>query len=64
MAYQSIGLGSTADDGTGDTLRTGGDKANDNSLELYQLLGGTGISASAASGLHKGATITDAIINN
>ena len=30
MAYQSIGLGSSADDGTGDSLRVGGDKVNDN----------------------------------
>ena len=28
MAYQSLELGSTADDGTGDTLRAGGDKIN------------------------------------
>ena len=52
MAYQAIGLGSTADDGTGDTLRVGGDKANDNFVELYTLLGtgtelSSGISASA-----------------
>ena len=26
MAYQALGLGSTANDGTGDDLRTGGDK--------------------------------------
>ena len=39
MAYQSIGLGTTADDGTGDTLRTGGDKVNDNFVELYTILG-------------------------
>ena len=30
MAYQALGLGSTANDGTGDDLRTGGDKINDN----------------------------------
>ena len=52
MAYQAIGLGSTADDGTGDTLRVGGDKANDNFVELYTLLGtgtalSSGISATA-----------------
>ena len=35
MAYQSLGLGSTADDGTGDTLRAGGDKINDNFSEVY-----------------------------
>lgn len=39
MAYQSIGLGTVANDGTGDTLRDGGDKVNDNFVELYTLLG-------------------------
>ena len=39
MAFQSIGLGSTADDGTGDTIRVGGDKINDNFTEIYTLLG-------------------------
>ena len=53
MAYQSIGLGSSADDGTGDSLRVGGDKVNDNFSEIYTLLGtGTaltsGMSASAS----------------
>ena len=35
MARQEIGLGTTANDGTGDDLRTGGDKINDNFIELY-----------------------------
>ena len=53
MAYQAIGLGSSADDGTGDSLRIGGDKVNDNFVEVYTLLGtGTaltsGISSSAS----------------
>ena len=39
MAYQSIGLGSSANDGTGDDLRTGGDKINDNFVEIYTKLG-------------------------
>ena len=39
MAYQSLGLGSSANDGTGDDLRTGGDKINDNFVELYTKLG-------------------------
>lgn len=39
MAYQSIGLGTSANDGTGDTLRTGGDKINDNFVEIYTKLG-------------------------
>ena len=52
MAYQEIGLGSTVGDGTGDSIRVGGDKINDNFSELYTLLGtGTvltsGISATA-----------------
>ena len=52
MTYQSIDLGTTAGDGTGDTIRAGGDKLNDNFVELYTLLGtGTaltsGISATA-----------------
>lgn len=46
MAQQSIGIGSTADDGTGDTLRSGGDKINDNFTELYA---GDGIYRIAAS---------------
>ena len=39
MAKQSLGLGSAANDNTGDTLRAGGDKINDNFDELYTALG-------------------------
>ena len=35
MAKQTIGIGSSANDGTGDPLRTAFDKANDNFDELY-----------------------------
>ena len=35
MAKQTINLGATANDGTGDPLRTAFDKANDNFTELY-----------------------------
>lgn len=35
MPQQTINLGSAPDDGTGDTLRDGGDKINDNFTELY-----------------------------
>lgn len=35
MAQQTINLGTVANDGTGDTLRVGGDKINDNFTELY-----------------------------
>ncbi len=66
MAYQAIGLGAAADDGTGDTLRIGADKVNDNFVELYTLLGdGTsltsGISVSGAAITLAGPTITGAI---
>ena len=39
MAYQSIGVGTLAGDGTGDTLRVGGTKVNANFTELYDMLG-------------------------
>ena len=39
MAKQTIGLGSAANDNTGDTLRAGGDKVNDNFSEIYTALG-------------------------
>jgi hypothetical protein len=35
MARQNIGIGAAPNDGTGDTLRVGGDKINDNFIELY-----------------------------
>lgn len=39
MAKQAIGIGSVADDGTGDTLRVAGDKVNDNFDEIYTAIG-------------------------
>ena len=39
MAKQTIGIGSAANDGTGDTLRDGAIKANSNFNELYEKLG-------------------------
>jgi hypothetical protein len=45
MAKQTIGLGTEANDGTGDTLRVAGDKINDNFDELYAV-----ISPASASG--------------
>ena len=38
MAKQAVGIGSSANDGTGDTLRVGADKINDNFDEIYALL--------------------------
>jgi hypothetical protein len=40
MARQNLNTGSTANDGTGDTLRTAGTKINENFIELYSQLGG------------------------
>ena len=39
MAKQSVGIGNVANDGAGDPLRTAFDKINDNTDELYTLLG-------------------------
>ena len=52
MTYQAINLGTTTGDGTGDAIRQGGDKINDNFVELYTLFGtgtelSSGISATA-----------------
>ena len=47
MAKQSLGLGSSANDNTGDTLRAGGDKINDNFTEIYTAIGnGTNLNIS------------------
>ena len=53
MALQTLGIGTAPNDGTGDNLRTGGDKINDNFSEIYTLLGtgtalSSGLSASAS----------------
>ena len=39
MAKQTIGIGTAANDNTGDTLRVGGDKINDNFNEIYSAIG-------------------------
>ena len=39
MSKQTIGIGASANDNTGDTLRIGGDKINDNFNEIYTALG-------------------------
>jgi hypothetical protein len=46
MAKQDIGVGTTANDGTGDNLRAGAQKVNANFAEVYTLLGdGTTLSS-------------------
>jgi hypothetical protein len=39
MAKQTINIGTVANDGTGDSVRTGGDKINDNFNEIYTVFG-------------------------
>ena len=39
MAKQLINRGSNANDGTGDSLRDGADKLNDNFSDIYSVLG-------------------------
>ena len=62
MTRQNLNLGTTANDGTGDTLRQAGTKINANFDELYQKLGGdsstlTGaISAGSSGVVFEGAT--------
>ena len=42
MAKQSVNLGTSANKGDGDPLRTAFDKVNDNFTEVYSLLGAEG----------------------
>lgn len=49
MPLQTINIGATANDGTGDTLRIAGDKINDNFTELYNQLGSGGAVSSFVS---------------
>jgi len=44
MARQEINIGTSANDGTGDPLRTAFDKINDNQSEVYTNLGGDSLS--------------------
>lgn len=58
MAKQVINIGTTANDGTGDPLRTAFDKVNDNFTELYNddagdvgsIIAGTGVAVDQATG--------------
>ena len=45
MAKQTIGIGSSANDGTGYAIRTAFDKSNDNFNELYNVTGNLTLSA-------------------
>ena len=59
MAKQIINIGSSADDGTGTTIRAGGDLINDNFNEIYTELG----DGSALAIISKTQTLTNKTIN-
>ena len=59
MAKQTVNLGSAANDGTGDPLRSAFDKINDNFNEVYDRLGGSSLSNITLSG----STITNTVTN-
>ena len=51
MARQILNTGSTANDNTGDTLRTAGTKMNANFQEIYSLLGGDNVTTGVTTSL-------------
>ena len=62
MAKQLVNRGSTANDGTGDTLRTAAQKINENFTELYTSIGGD--SATANVKLAAGGAIFEGLATN
>ena len=60
MAKQDIGVGTTANDGTGDNLRDGATKVNANFAEVYTLLGdGTTLSSNTIAYTDAAQTLTN-----
>jgi|TARA_B100001758_G_C18415668_1_gene619402 hypothetical protein len=63
MAKQTISIGSTANDGTGSTIRAGGDLINDNFNEIYTAFGdGTNLNAGVITGKQEGANFANSIM--
>jgi len=60
MAKQTLDIGTNANDGTGDTLRSGGEKINDNFNELYSTLGGNSIASNGINAAYATQTINTA----
>ena len=60
MAKQTLDIGTNANDGTGDTLRSGGEKINDNFNELYSTLGGNSIATNGINASYATQTINTA----
>ena len=63
MAFQQINLG-TANQGDGDSLRSGGDKVNDNFGEIYNKFGNGTILSSGISANSSVVTLTSPVINS
>ena len=61
MALQSINKGTAANDGTGDNLRVGGDKINDNFSEIYTAFGNGSTLSSLAVTAMNGATVNEIV---
>ena len=61
MALQTLNIGTAANDGTGDNLRVGGDKINDNFSEIYTAFGnGASLSSLAVTAMN-GATANELV---
>lgn len=60
MTKQTLDIGTNANDGTGDTLRSGGQKINDNFSELYLTLGGNSIASNGINASYATQTIDTA----
>ena len=64
MTRQAISTGTTANDGTGDTLRSAGNKINANFVELYKALGGDSDHLSTQVSLEDSAVVFEGAVNN
>ena len=63
MAKQTISIGSTPNDGTGSTIRAGGDLINDNFNEIYTTFGdGTNLNAGVITGKQEGTNFSNSIM--
>ena len=63
MAKQTIAIGSTPNDGTGSTIRAGGDLINDNFNEIYTTFGdGTNLNAGVITGKQEGTNFSNSLM--
>ena len=63
MAKQTISIGSTPNDGTGSTIRAGGDLINDNFNEIYTSFGdGTNLNAGVITGKQEGTNFSNSLM--